>query len=152
MFMRRDILNREQEIRQWVNERVTKAEISRRLKCKPITLDNYLKKFGIDYHGKQGWLAGLTYNSRKYVPFEEYIKRTSHISSDKLRRKIFREGIKQKKCECCGRFEWMGQQIPLEVHHKDGDKTNNNLDNLQILCPNCHALTPTYRGKNAKLA
>ena len=51
-------------------------------------------------------------------------------------------------CENCGKKEWLGKPIPLEVHHLDGDKLNNELSNLQLLCPNCHALTDNYRGKN----
>ena len=51
-------------------------------------------------------------------------------------------------CENCGLTEWMGKPISLEVHHIDGDSLNNELDNLQLLCPNCHALTENYRGKN----
>jgi 5-methylcytosine-specific restriction endonuclease McrA len=46
--------------------------------------------------------------------------------------------------------EWLGQPIPLEIDHIDGDSTNNSLDNFRILCPNCHAQTPTYRGLNIK--
>ena len=83
------------------------------------------------------------------MPYEEYIK-SSKVQSNKLRRKLLREGLKEYKCECCNNTYWNGVPIPLEVHHKDGNKTNNELDNLQILCPNCHALTPTYRGKNIK--
>jgi predicted HNH restriction endonuclease len=44
----------------------------------------------------------------------------------------------------------LGNPIPLELHHIDGDKTNNTLENFQLLCPNCHALTDSYRGKNVK--
>ena len=83
------------------------------------------------------------------MPYAEYIK-VGKVQSNKLRRKLLREGLKEAKCECCGNDQWNGVPIPLEVHHKDGNKTNNELDNLQILCPNCHALTPTYRGKNIK--
>lgn len=54
----------------------------------------------------------------------------------------------ENTCSCCGNNKWMGKDIPLEVHHKDGDSENNILDNLELLCPNCHALTPTYKGKN----
>ncbi len=43
---------------------------------------------------------------------------------------------------------WLNKPIPLELHHKDGDNTNNELDNLELLCPNCHALTDNYRGRN----
>ena len=52
------------------------------------------------------------------------------------------------KCENCGNETWLGQLIPLEVHHLDGDKLNNELENLKLLCPNCHALTDNWRGKN----
>lgn len=53
-------------------------------------------------------------------------------------------------CEKCGNSTWLNQPIPLQVHHKDGDNTNNEPENLEILCPNCHALTDTYCGKNIK--
>ena len=54
------------------------------------------------------------------------------------------------RCELCGLAEWRESPIPLEVHHKDGNRTNNEYDNLQLLCPNCHALTDTWRGKGKK--
>lgn len=56
--------------------------------------------------------------------------------------------LRGHKCENCGLEEWQGKQIPLEVHHIDGDELNSDLNNLQILCPNCHALTDNYKGKN----
>lgn len=54
------------------------------------------------------------------------------------------------RCELCGLKEWREQPIPLEVHHKDGNRTNNEYDNLQLLCPNCHAMTDTWKGRNIK--
>ena len=50
-------------------------------------------------------------------------------------------------CEECGLSEWQDQPIPLELHHRDGNRANNKLNNLVLLCPNCHALTPNYRGR-----
>ena len=58
--------------------------------------------------------------------------------------------LRGRKCEKCGIEEWLGQPINLEVHHIDGDRTNNNLENLQLLCPNCHSYTPNFRRKNDK--
>lgn len=52
------------------------------------------------------------------------------------------------RCEECGLIKWNGDSIPLEVHHIDGDSNNNSDDNIQLLCPNCHAQTPTFKGKN----
>ena len=51
-------------------------------------------------------------------------------------------------CWQCGINEWLGQPITLELEHSDGDATNNNIDNLKLLCPNCHSQTPTYKNKN----
>jgi len=57
---------------------------------------------------------------------------------------------KSHQCENCELKLWKTLPIPLEVHHIDGDKTNNNYENLQLLCPNCHALTDSWRGRNIK--
>jgi len=51
-------------------------------------------------------------------------------------------------CESCKNTEWMGVEIPLEIEHIDGNSYNHNFDNVLLLCPNCHALTPTYKGRN----
>lgn len=53
--------------------------------------------------------------------------------------------LRGHQCENCKNFLWFEHPITLEVHHKDGDKTNNSLDNLQLLCPNCHSLTDNWR-------
>jgi 5-methylcytosine-specific restriction endonuclease McrA len=52
------------------------------------------------------------------------------------------------KCQICNLSEWMGQQIPIQIDHIDGDPDNNTRENLRLLCPNCHAQTDTYAGKN----
>lgn len=56
--------------------------------------------------------------------------------------------LKGHKCENCGLEEWQKVEIPLEVHHIDGDPLNNEIENLKLLCPNCHALTENWRGRN----
>ena len=69
-----------------------------------------------------------------------------------VRNALFSRNIKERKCEYCKNTEWEGKPIPLEVHHKDGNKYNNELSNLEILCPNCHYFTDTYKTKNIKNA
>ena len=56
--------------------------------------------------------------------------------------------LRGHKCENCGLSEWLNKPIPLEVHHLDGKELNSELSNLVLLCPNCHALTDNYRGRN----
>jgi hypothetical protein len=70
------------------------------------------------------------------------------IPSTKLRRKLLQEGIFAPACAICGTSEWRGCPVPLELEHKNGNRYDNRLENLALLCPNCHALTPTYRGRN----
>ncbi len=67
--------------------------------------------------------------------------------TSKINYRLIKEGIKERKCECCGNTEWLGQPIVLELHHIDGNRTNNNLSNLQLLCPNCHSLTDNFKSK-----
>ena len=76
------------------------------------------------------------------------------INSSKLRNKLIEEGVKEDKCEICGLSEWLGEHIPLELDHIDSNHENNNLVNLQIICPNCHAIETKKRknGTVAKLA
>ena len=56
--------------------------------------------------------------------------------------------IRGKNCEICSTGYWNGVQLPLECDHIDGNSENNHIDNLRLICPNCHSLTPTFKGKN----
>jgi len=81
---------------------------------------------------------------------EEYLNNSRPIQTYKLKRRLMREGLFEHKCYSCGRRVWNGQPIPLELEHVNGNPHDNSLNNLTMLCPNCHALTATYRGKNKK--
>ena len=65
-----------------------------------------------------------------------------------MKLRLFQFNLKEKVCEICGLKEWQGVEIPLELHHKNGNRLDNSFENLQIVCPNCHALTEHYRGAN----
>ncbi|MDZ4766078.1 MAG: HNH endonuclease signature motif containing protein [Chloroflexota bacterium] len=68
-------------------------------------------------------------------------------TNDKARRQWLLK-TREHKCQECGLANWLGQPIPLEMHHVDGDTDNNTDENLILICPNCHALTPTHKRKN----
>lgn len=144
--MRNDILERKDDILQWIEEKQSKAYICRELKCKPDTLERYLGIMHIDYKGNQG-LKDFKVMGKGYIPAEQYILGTA-VHSSILRDKLIREKIREKKCERCGLSSWLDEELSLELHHIDGNHYNNNFDNLQILCPNCHSLTQNYRNKS----
>jgi hypothetical protein len=95
----------------------------------------------------QGWNKGGGYVKTK--PLTYYLQKNGpFIKSNDLKRKLFNDGVKDRTCELCFGSTWMGKPIPLELDHIDGDHDNNLLINLRIICPNCHAQTDTYCGKN----
>lgn len=98
------------------------------------------------------WNKGLTsenHQSIKKKDISEILIENSGWTSHNIKLRILKEGLKEPKCERCGRTEWEGQSIPLELHHLNGNHKDNRLENLQILCPNCHALTDNYSGKSS---
>lgn len=143
--MRTDILDKKEEILHWIDNNESKAFIARQLKCKIQTLEKYLFQMGISYSGNQP-LKGKKRKTLNpsYIPAEEYLGTNKEIQSQRLKEKLLREGMKQFQCEVCNNTEWNGKPIPLELHHKDGNHYNNELSNLLIVCPNCHAQMPVH--------
>jgi hypothetical protein len=70
--------------------------------------------------------------------------------TNKLRIRLIKDGIKEEKCEVCGITEWNGKRVSFELDHIDGNRTNHKIENLRIICPNCHSQTHTYRARNIK--
>ena len=96
----------------------------------------------------QGWNTGLRFRPKQEVPISDILKKGNHYQSFKLKNRLIKEGLKERICEQCGLRQWMGSDIPLELHHVNGDNSDNRLENIKLLCPNCHALTDNYRGLN----
>lgn len=114
------------------------------------TIKNRIINLGLDisHFTGQAHSKGKTIGHKR--PIEDYLSNAKPIQSTALRLRLIKEGLLQAKCYSCNLTIWLNQLIPLELEHKDGNHENNHLDNLTLLCPNCHALTPTYRSKNRK--
>lgn len=115
-------------------------------------MHNAIEEYNIDishFRGK-GWNIGLGFKPASAKPIAEILVKGSAFQSYKLKNRLLNEGMKEHRCESCGLETWLDTSIPLELHHINGDNSDNRLENLQILCPNCHALTDSYRGKNNK--
>lgn len=109
-------------------------------------------KIDISHFTGQAWNQGVRF--RNFKPKKELsevlVQDSSYRNSNCLKKRLLDEGLKEYKCECCNNAEWMGEPIKLELHHINGDNTDNRLENLQLLCPNCHSMTDTFRkGKSA---
>lgn len=143
--MRTDIDNRKEEIVEWLRSGVPRMEVARRLKCKYPTLKSRLDKWGVTEknQGAKGYKT-----DPKYRTAMEYINSGDYIASHKLKIKLIKDKVKLHQCENCWHVSWEGSPIPICLDHINGDHHDNRLENLRILCHNCHAQTDTFSGKN----
>jgi len=130
------------------------AGVLRELGLRPVggnykTVHRLIKDNNLDtsHFTGQGWNVGLVFKPKTSISDEVvFIKDSDYRCSWRLRERYKKKtGISH--CEQCGLSEWQGQAIPLEIHHINGNNTDNCIENLKLLCPNCHALTNNYRGK-----
>ncbi len=133
-YSKEDIINA-------VHNSTSLAEVLRKLNLAPMggnymTIKIKIKEFDLDIkHFKgQGWAK-----DKFTIPLEA--KRSNEAIKRHL---VYNLG---HKCQNCNKSKWINKLIPLELEHIDGNSLNNELSNLKLLCPNCHALTPTYRRK-----
>lgn len=151
--------------RKWTDEQFVEAvktslsyaEVLRKIGLK-VAGSNYdsvkrkINELNLDTSHMTGkvWNQGERYRQikPKQSLSEILVEHSTFVNTHHLRERLLKEGVKEYKCECCGRTEWLGKPIKLELHHINGVKDDLRLCNLQILCPNCHAFTDNYRGKN----
>lgn len=100
----------------------------------------------------QGWRKGSWTLVIPRVSLSDLLVEGRFVVTNRLKWRLIREGLREPACEVCDRREWNGRPIPLELDHINGRRDDNRIDNLRVLCPNCHAQTETYRGRNIGLA
>lgn len=140
-----------------VKESYSYAEVARKLGMHSKggnynTLRRNIIKWDIDtkHFVGRGWSKGQKFPDSQ-TPLKFYLDNLKPISSWELKKKLIAAGIKKNECEICGISEWNHKPIACQLHHKNGNNKDNRLENLQILCPNCHSQTDSYAGKNLRI-
>ena len=133
------------------------ADVCRKLKLKPQgsnyrTIKKYIKDFNLDISHFLGQKSNICNRNNKHNEKEvdSYLVKDSYVSLKNLKLKLISDGIKKYKCEICGCNKWNDKQISLQLHHINGDNTDNRLENLMLLCPNCHSQTDNFCGSKNK--
>lgn len=129
-------------------------QVCKLLGIKPATgaqtyITNRAKKYGVDtsHFTGQAWRKNKTFEKR---PVSYYLVIGGpRCGSHQLKVRLIAQGIKQNYCEKCGQLpEWLFDELPMELDHKNGNHEDNRLENLQILCPNCHAVKTRYQRRS----
>ena len=159
MAANRICLSMDEEFRQAVVGSLSVRQVLSQIGLVPAggnykTVHDRIRRLGLDtsHFTGQGWNVGAQYRDVGQ-PFSwdgVLVENSAYTSTFRLRKRLIQHGLKEARCERCQLMEWEGQPIPLELHHANGVNNDHRLPNLQLLCPNCHALTENYRGKNQK--
>jgi DNA-binding CsgD family transcriptional regulator/5-methylcytosine-specific restriction endonuclease McrA len=82
------------------------------------------------------------------IPLDELLVEGRRTGRGHLKARLIEAGLKGNRCEICGITQWMGKPVNMQLHHKNGDGSDNRLENIQFLCGTCHSQTDTYGGRN----
>lgn len=118
--------------------------IKQKLKENHVDAKEVYKNLSQNKKDKMNWNKGKT-----FIPLQEVFTEDSKYNTTFIKRYLAVHKLKEYKCEKCGNTGyWLNQPITLELHHKNGNRHDNRLENLQYLCPNCHSQTSNYRSSN----
>jgi hypothetical protein len=84
----------------------------------------------------------------RLAPIENVLSHGRRRSRHHVKLTLLDAALKDARCERCGLSEWRGRPLSLELHHVNGDGHDNRLENLELLCPNCHCQSDTWGGRN----
>ncbi len=84
------------------------------------------------------------------MPLHDLLVAGTYRGRGYLKRRLVAAGLKGDECEHCGISEWHGRPLSLALHHVNGDRHDNRLENLELLCPNCHSQTANFSGRNGR--
>ena len=105
---------------------------------------------------KQTWhaavLRGAVRPRPRAIPLQELLVGDRKRGRFNLKIRLLRAGLKDGSCEQCGITDWRGQPLSMALHHVNGDGRDNRIENLRLLCPNCHSQTENFAGRGVMRA
>jgi 5-methylcytosine-specific restriction endonuclease McrA len=84
------------------------------------------------------------------APLAKYLVSGRRTNRTHLKTRLLAEGLKQNRCERCGITNWLGAPLAIALHHANGDGLDNRIENLVMLCPNCHSQTDNFSGRGRR--
>jgi ribosomal protein L7Ae-like RNA K-turn-binding protein len=145
------LISEKEELQRLVDESSSLTDILRK-QGKSVSgttvkiLKNKLDEYGIQYFFiKEKDIIG------KKIELSEILKKDRPYRSSALKQRLIEEGLKEDVCEICNQGPiWNGKPLTLQLDHINGDHNDNRIENLRILCPNCHTQTETFGSKKTK--
>jgi DNA-binding CsgD family transcriptional regulator/5-methylcytosine-specific restriction endonuclease McrA len=107
--------------------------------------------FGFSLHSWHAAVKRKAITARPHaMPLDELLVSGVYRGRFNLKARLVSTGVKMNHCETCGIDAWLGRPLTLTLHHVNGDRNDHRLENLQLLCPNCHSQTDTFAGRNGR--
>jgi len=145
------------ELKREVKKATSLAQVLRGIGLVPAggnyhSIQLHIERLGLD----TSHFLGQSHNKGKTlpsppgtIPLKKILVRNSkYTNNGSLKSRLVREGVLKYKCSACGILKWGGEELSLHLDHKNGNRRDNRVSNLRLLCPNCHSQTETYCGKN----
>jgi hypothetical protein len=142
------------EFREAVKSSVSISEVLRKLGLKKTGSQyTHFRRLAVRLGVDHSHFTGQAHRKGKLCPqksLDEILIRDSDYDRGNLKKRLLASGLFENECSRCGLKDWMGEPLTMHLDHINGDCINNRIENLRMLCPNCHAQTPTYCRKHRR--
>lgn len=145
----------EEEFRNAVIKSESIAQVNKKLGLKVAggnykTVKSYIKIFNLntDHFTGKGWNIGNKFGLTNSLPLDKIlIENSSYKNTSSLKKRLLKNNLLSYRCYICNISDWLNKNLVLQLDHINGNNSDNRIENLRLLCPNCHSQTETYCNK-----